>query len=112
MSGAREGRGQSGAEISAGRLPVRALGRLTQILRIAARHGLGRYVKQLNLGRYLAGAHMMLESTTRLLDPKFDLFMAFQRHAPGMIMRELMPAFDPGRGMVKGYRVIGALRRA
>ncbi len=60
----------------------------------------------------VAKVFMILESVTRALDPAFDMFVAFQRHAPGMIVRDLLPAFDRSRGLAQGYRLLSGLRRA
>ncbi len=58
----------------------------------------------------VAKVFMILESVTRTLDPSFDMFVAFQRHAPAMIVRDLLPTFDRERGLAKVYRLLSGLR--
>lgn len=60
----------------------------------------------------VAKVFMILESVAHSLDPTFDMFVAFQRHAPAMIVRDLLPTFDRERGLAKGYRLLSGLRRA
>jgi ubiquinone biosynthesis protein len=60
----------------------------------------------------VAKVFMILESVTRMLDPRFDMFLALQRHAPAVMLRDLVGTLDPPAGFAKGYRALTRLRRA
>lgn len=59
----------------------------------------------------VAKVFMILESVTRSLDPAFDMFVAFERHAPGLIVRDFLPTVDRNGGLAKAYRMFSGLRR-
>jgi ubiquinone biosynthesis protein len=81
---------------------------LREFIRLGSRH----QIRLLRETLLVAKVFMILESVTHTLDPEFDLLAAFERYAPEMLVRELMPGLDRRRGLARGYRLLSVLRRA
>lgn len=55
-------------------------------------------------------AFMVTEAQAAVLDPQFSMIDSIKRYAPRMLARRLMPEFSAMSGLVKGYRMMDALR--
>lgn len=80
---------------------------LQQFIRLGRRY----QIRLLRETLLVAKTFMTLESLVRGLAADFDMLAVFERYAPGMIARQLLPAFGQGAGLAKGYRAWSTLQR-
>lgn len=80
---------------------------LQQFIRLGSRYE----IRLLRETLLIAKVFMILESVVRTLDPQFDLFAAFERYAPNLLVRGLLPGVDADRDLARGYRALSTLRR-
>lgn len=81
---------------------------LHQFIRLGQRYEI-RVPRELLL---VAKAFMEIESQARALDPAFNMVTAFQSYVPALISHEMAPDLGRTGVLVKGYRTLGALRKA
>ncbi|MEW5707464.1 ABC1 kinase family protein [Pelomicrobium sp. G1] len=81
---------------------------LQQFIRLGSRYE----IRLLRETLLVAKVFMILESVARTLDPQFDMIAAFERYAPGLLLRGLVPGIEAGRDLARAYRALSALRRA
>lgn len=81
---------------------------LREFIRLGSRYE----IRLLRETLLVAKVFMILESVARTLDPQFDMLAAFQRYAPGLLARGLVPGVEAERDLAQAYRALSALRRA